>query len=104
MRPHWEDGAPAYTIKKFAWSTADLSREFPLLTLRPINLKGAVTILWIWQKKSNNIHALNSHIWDGADEAGSIERRTATSSVCGNDKYEEGMFDQVDRVLYDLKT
>ena len=105
VRPHWEDGAPAYTIKKFCVvNRYDLSREFPLLTLRPINLKGAVDeILWKWQKKSNNIHALNSHIWDSwADEAGSIGKAYGYQLGVKH-KYKEGMFDQVDRVLYDLK-
>lgn len=105
VRPHWEDGTPAYTIKKFCVvNRYDLSREFPLLTLRPINLKGAVDeILWIWQKKSNNIHELNSHIWDSwADEAGSIGKAYGYQLGVKH-KYKEGMFDQVDRVLYDLK-
>lgn len=105
VRPHWEDGTPAYTIKKFCVvNRYDLSHEFPLLTLRPINLKGAVDeILWIWQKKSNNIHELNSHIWDSwADETGSIGKAYGYQLGVPH-KYKEGMFDQVDRVLYDLK-
>lgn len=75
VRPHWEDGTPAYTIKQFGVvNRYDLSKEFPALTLRRTGFKSAVDeILWIWQKKSNNIHDLNSHIWDEwADEEGSI--------------------------------
>lgn len=75
VRPHWEDGTPAYTVKTFGIvNRYDLSREFPLLTLRFTNWKAAIDeILWIWQKKSNNIHDLNSKIWDSwADENGSI--------------------------------
>ena len=105
VRPHWEDGTPAYTIKKFCVvNRYDLSQEFPLLTLRPINLRGAIDeILWIWQKKSNNIHDLNSHIWDAwADETGSIGKAYGYQLGVKH-KYKEGMFDQVDRVLYDLK-
>lgn len=105
VRPRWDDGTPAYTIKKFCVvNRYDLSQEFPLLTLRPINLKGAVDeILWIWQKKSNNIHELNSHIWDSwADKNGSIGKAYGYQLGIKH-KYKEGMFDQVDRVLYDLK-
>lgn len=105
VRPHWDDGTPAYTIKKFCVvNRYDLSQEFPLLTLRPINLRGAIDeILWIWQKKSNNIHDLNSHIWDAwADETGSIGKAYGYQLGVKH-QYKEGMFDQVDRVLYDLK-
>ena len=75
VRPHWEDGSPAYTIKKFGQITEyDLKTEPPVLTLRRVPVKSAIDeLLWIWQKKSNNIHALNSRIWDAwADEEGSI--------------------------------
>lgn len=105
VRPHWDDGTPAYTIKKFCVvNRYDLLQEFPLLTLRPINLRGAIDeILWIWQKKSNNIHDLNSHIWDAwADETGSIGKAYGYQLGVKH-QYKEGMFDQVDRVLYDLK-
>lgn len=105
VRPHWDDGTPAYTIKKFCVvNRYDLSKEFPLLTLRPINLKGAIDeILWIWQKKSNNIHDLNSHIWDAwADESGSIGKAYGYQLGVKH-QYKEGEFDQVDRVIYDLK-
>ena len=105
VRPHWDDGTPAYTIKKFCVvNRYDLSQEFPLLTLRPINLKGAIDeILWIWQKKSNNIHDLDSHIWDAwADESGSIGKAYGYQLGIKH-SYKEGVFDQVDRVIYDLK-
>lgn len=105
VRPHWEDGAPAYTIKKFGVvNRYDLSKEFPLLTIRPISLRGAVEeILWIWQKKSNNIHDMSLHIWDSwADENGSIGKAYGYQLGIKH-KYREGEFDQVDRVLYDLK-
>lgn len=105
VRPHWEDGAPAYTIKKFGVvNRYDLSKEFPLLTIRPISLRAAVDeILWIWQKKSNNIHDLGSHIWDSwADENGSIGKAYGYQMGVKH-KYKEGEFDMVDRVLYDLK-
>lgn len=105
VRPRWEDGVPAYTIKKFCVTNRyDLSKEFPLLTLRPISLKLAIDeILWIWQKKSNNIGDLGSHIWDAwADESGSIGKAYGYQLGIKH-KYKEGEFDQVDRVLYDLK-
>ena len=75
VRPHWEDGTPAYTIKQFGISnTYDLRKEFPAITVRKTALKSCMDeILWIYQKKSNNIHDLNSHIWDQwADKDGSI--------------------------------
>lgn len=105
VRPHWEDGTPAYTIKTFGVvNRYDLSQEFPLLTLRYTNWKAAIDeILWIWQKKSNNIKELNSHIWDSwADENGSIGKAYGYQLGIKH-SYKEGMFDQVDRVLYDLK-
>ncbi|MBO4962601.1 MAG: thymidylate synthase [Clostridia bacterium] len=105
VRPKWEDGTPAYTIKKFGVvNRYDLSKEFPLLTLRPIGLRSAIDeILWIWQKKSNNIHDLGSHIWDSwADENGTIGKAYGYQLGVKH-KYKEGEFDQVDRVLYDLK-
>lgn len=105
VRPHWEDGSPAYTIKKFCVvNRYDLRKEFPAMTLRKTNLRNCVDeLLWIWQKKSNNIHELHSHIWDSwADETGSIG--TAYGYQLGvRHQYKEGEFDQVDRVLYDLK-
>ena len=105
VRPHWDDGEPAYTIKKFGVvNRYDLSKEFPLITIRPISLKSAVDeILWIWQKKSNNINDLNSHIWDSwADENGSIGKAYGYQMGVKH-KYREGEFDMVDRVLFDLK-
>ncbi len=105
VRPHWDDGEAAYTIKKFGVvNRYDLSEEFPLLTLRPISLEKAVDeILWIWQKKSNNVHDLGSHIWDSwADENGSIGKAYGYQMGVKH-HYKEGDFDMVDRVLYDLK-
>lgn len=105
VRAKWEDGTPAHTIKKFGVvNRYNLSEEFPILTLRPTNLKAAIDeILWIWQKKSNNIKDLNSHIWDSwADQDGSIGKAYGYQLRIKH-KYPEGEFDQVDRVLYDLK-
>lgn len=105
VRPHWEDGTAAYTIKKFGVvNRYDLRKEFPALTLRKTALKSAMDeILWIWQKKSNNIHDLHSHIWDSwADETGSIGKAYGYQMQVKH-LYREGMMDQVDRVLYDLK-
>ena len=106
VRPHWEDdGAPAHTVKKFGIvNRYNLAEEFPILTLRRTFWKSAVDeMLWIWQKKSNNIHDLSSHVWDQwADENGSIGK--AYGSQLGvKHHYPEGEMDQVDRVLYDLK-
>ena len=105
VRPKWEDGSYAYTIKKFGVvNRYDLSKEFPALTLRRTALKSAMDeILWIWQKKSNNINDLNSHIWDEwADSDGSIGKAYGYQMSVKH-KYKEGEMDQVDRVLYDLK-
>lgn len=105
VRPKWEDGTPAHTIKKFAMvNRYDLSKEFPIITLRRTAFKSAIDeLLWIWQKKSNNIHDLSSHIWDSwADETGSIGKAYGYQ-LSVKHRYPEGEFDQVDRVLYDLK-
>lgn len=105
VRPHWADGTPAHTVKKFAIvNRYDLQKEFPILTIRKTFFKSAIDeILWIWQKKSNNVHDLNSHIWDSwADESGSIGKAYGYQLAIKH-KYKEGEFDQVDRVLYDLK-
>lgn len=105
VRPVWEDGAPAYTIKKFGVvNRYDLSKEFPALTLRRTAIKTCTDeLLWIWQKKSNNIHDLNGHIWDSwADEDGSIGKAYGYQMGVKH-QYKEGMFDQTDRVIYDLK-
>ena len=105
VRPHWEDGTPAHTIKKFGLvNRYDLAREFPILTLRRTYWRSAVDeLLWIWQKKSNNVHDLSTHIWDAwADESGSIGKAYGYQLGVKH-QYKEGLFDQVDRVLYDLK-
>ena len=105
VRPHWEDGTPAHTVKQFGLvNRYDLREEFPIQNIRSINFKAAVDeILWIWQKKSNNIKDLGSHIWDSwADENGSIGKAYGYQLGVKH-QYKEGMMDQVDRVLYDLK-
>ena len=105
VRPHWEDGTPAHTIKKFGIvNRYDLQKEFPILTLRRTYWKTAVDeLLWIWQKKSNNDHDLNAKIWDEwADETGSIGKAYGYQLGVKH-HYPEGDMDQVDRVLYDLK-
>ncbi len=105
VRPRWEDGSLAYTKKLFGVvNRYDLREDFPLITLRPISLEAAVDeVLWIWQKKSSNIKDLHSHIWDAwADENGSIGKAYGYQLGIKH-RYREGMFDQVDRVLFDLK-
>lgn len=105
VRPHWEDGTPAHTIKKFGIvNRYNLQEEFPILTIRRTFIKSAVDeLLWIWQKKSNEIHQLKSHVWDSwADENGTIGKAYGYQLGVKH-KYKEGMFDQVDRVIYDLK-
>ena len=105
VRPKWPDGTPAYTIKTFGVvNRYDLSKEFPILTLRPTALKLATDeMLWIWQQKSNNIHDLKSHVWDEwADEDGSIGKAYGYQMGIKH-QYKEGMMDQVDRVIFDLK-
>ena len=105
VRPHWPDGTPAYTVKRFGVvNRYDLRKEFPALTLRRTAIKSATDeLLWIWQRKSNNIHDLNSHIWDEwADPDGSIGKAYGYQMQVKH-QYKEGMFDMVDRVIYDLK-
>lgn len=106
VRPKWEDdGAPAHTVKKFGIvNRYDLQKEFPILTIRRTFWKSAIDeMLWIWQKKSNNIADLSSHVWDQwADENGSIGKAYGYQLGVKH-KYAEGEFDQVDRVIYDLK-
>ena len=105
VRPHWPDGESAYTIKQFGVvNRYDLSKEFPALTLRKTYIKSAIDeLLWIWQKKSNNVNDLKSHIWDEwADEDGSIGKAYGYQMGVKH-QYKEGMMDQVDRVIYDLK-
>nr|WP_294494224.1 thymidylate synthase [uncultured Mediterraneibacter sp.] len=105
VRPVWEDGTSAYTIKRFGVvNRYDLSKEFPALTLRRTAIKSCVDeMLWIWQKKSNNVHDLKSHIWDSwADESGSIGKAYGYQMGVKH-QYKEGMMDQTDRVIFDLK-
>ena len=105
VRPHWEDGTPAHTIKKFGIvNRYNLQEEFPILTIRRTYVKSAMDeLLWIWQKKSNDVHLLKSHVWDSwADENGTIGKAYGYQLGVKH-RYREGMFDQVDRVLFDLK-
>ena len=105
VRPRWEDGTPAHTIKRFGIvNRYDLRAEFPVQTIRKMAFKSALDeLLWIWQKKSNNVRDLKSHIWDAwADESGSIGKAYGYQLGVKH-QYKEGWFDQVDRVLYDLK-
>jgi len=105
VRPKWEDGSSAHTIKKFAViNRYNLAEEFPILTLRPTNLKASIDeLLWIWQKKSNDVKDLNSNIWDNwTDKNGTIGKAYGYQLGVKH-KYKEGEFDQVDRTLYDLK-
>ncbi len=105
VRPRWEDGTPAHTVKKFGVvNRYDLQKEFPILTVRRQYFRSAVDeLLWIWQKKSNNVHDLSSHVWDAwADESGSIGKAYGYQLGVKH-HYPEGDFDQVDRVIYDLK-
>lgn len=105
VRPHWEDGTPAHTFKTFGIvNRYDLSKEFPIMTLRRQYFKSAVDeLLWIWQKHSNNVHDLKSHVWDAwADETGSIGKAYGYQLGVKH-IYPEGEFNQVDKALYDLK-
>lgn len=105
VRPHWEDGTPAHTVKCFGIvNRYNLQEEFPIMTLRRTYLKSCIQeLLWIWQKKSNKVKDLGSHIWDSwADENGTIGKAYGYQLGIKH-KYPEGEFDQVDRVLYDLK-
>ena len=105
VRPRWHDGTPAHTVKCFGVvNRYDLQREFPIMTLRRTYFRSCVQeLLWIWQKKSNNIHDLGSHIWDSwADSSGSIGKAYGYQLGVKH-QYPEGEFDQVDRVIYDLQ-
>ncbi len=105
VRPKWPDGTLAYTKKSFCVvNRYNLAEEFPLLTIRPLSLRLAVDeILWIYQKKSNNVNDLGSHIWDSwADESGSIGKAYGYQAGVKH-KYKEGEFDMIDKVIYDLK-
>ena len=105
VRPRWEDGSPAHTVKKFGIvNRYDLSEEFPILTLRRTYWKSAIDeLLWIWQAKSNNVHDLRTRVWDAwADENGSIGKAYGYQLGVKH-HYPEGDMDQVDKVLWDLK-
>lgn len=105
VRPRWEDGTPAHTIKKFCIvNRYDLQKEFPLMTLRRVYYRSAIDeVLWIYQKKSNRVAELGSHIWDAwADENGTIGKAYGYQMGVKH-HYSQGEFDQVDKVLYDLK-
>lgn len=105
VRPRWEDGTPAHTVKCFGLvNRYDLQKEFPMLTIRRTAYKGAFDeLLWIWQKKSNKLSELGSHVWDAwADAEGTIGKAYGYQLGVKH-QYKEGLFDQVDRVLYDLK-
>ncbi len=105
VRPRWEDGSPAHTVKKFGIvNRYELDEEFPILTLRRTYWKSAIDeLLWIWQKKSNNVHDLRTRVWDAwADENGSIGKAYGYQLGVKH-RYPEGEMDQVDRVLWDLK-
>ncbi|MBR2349456.1 MAG: thymidylate synthase [Clostridia bacterium] len=105
VRPRWEDGTPAHTIKKFCIvNRYDLQKEFPIITVRKTFFKSCIDeLLWIWQKKSNRVSELRTKIWDSwADENGTIGKAYGYQLGVKH-KYKEGEFDQVDRVLYDLK-
>ena len=105
VRPRWDDGAPAHTIKKFGIiNRYDLSEEFPILTIRRTFWKSAIDeLLWIWQAKSNNVNELRTRVWDAwADENGSIGKAYGYQLGVKH-HYPEGDMDQVDKVLWDLK-
>ena len=105
VRPRWEDGTPAHTVKKFGVvNRYDLSEEFPILTIRRTYWKSAIDeLLWIWQKKSNNVHELRTRVWDAwADENGSIGKAYGYQLGVKH-HYPQGDMDQVDKVLWDLK-
>ena len=105
VRPRWEDGSPAHTIKKFGIvNRYNLAEEFPILTIRRTFRKSAIDeLLWIWQAKSNNVHELRTRVWDAwADENGSIGKAYGYQLGVKH-HYPEGDMDQVDKVLWDLK-
>lgn len=105
VRARWDDGTPAHTLKRFGVvNRYDLQEEFPALTLRPTPIKSATDeLLWIWQKKSNDVRDLGSRIWDAwADTEGTIGKAYGYQ-LAQRHSYPEGEMDQVDRVLYDLK-
>lgn len=105
VRPRWEDGSSAHTVKKFGLvNRYDLRREFPVQTIRKMAFKSAADeLLWIWQRKSNNVGDLSSHIWDAwADETGSIGKAYGYQLGVKYD-FPEGTMDQVDWLLYQLR-
>ena len=105
VRPKWADGTPAHTVKKFGVvNRYDLREEFPIMTLRRTYWKSAIDeILWIWQKKSNRLDELGSHVWDEWAQPDGTIGKAYGYQLGVKHKYPEGEFDQVDRVLYDLK-
>lgn len=105
VRPRWSDGTPAHTVKCFGIvNRYDLQEEFPIMTLRPTGFQNAVDeLFWIWQKKSNQVSELNSHIWDAWQQADGTIGKAYGYQLGVKHQYAEGWFDQVDRVLYDLK-
>jgi len=105
VRPHWEDGTPAHTVKKFCIvNRYNLKEEFPILTIRKTFMKSAVEeLLWIWQKKSNKVAELKGHIWDSWAGADGTIGKAYGYQLSVKHQYKEGEFDQVDRVLFDLK-
>ena len=105
VRPHWADGTPAHTVKKFGIvNRYDLSKEFPIITVRKTFFKSCIDeILWIWQKKSNKVADLHSHIWDSWAGADGTIGKAYGYQLAKKSIYPEGEFDQVDRVLFDLK-
>ena len=105
VRPRWEDGSPAHTVKKFGIvNRYDLAEEFPIMTLRRTYWKSAIDeLLWIWQAKSNNVKELRTRVWDAwADENGSIGKAYGYQLGVKH-HYPEGDMDQVDKVIWDLK-
>lgn len=105
VRPHWEDGTPAHTVKKFCVvNRYDLREEFPIMTLRRTYYRSCIQeLLWIWQKKSNRIAELGSHIWDSWARADGTIGKAYGYQLGVKHQYPEGEFDQVDRVLHDLR-
>ena len=105
VRPHWADGTPAHTIKKFGVvNRYDLQKEFPVMTLRRTYYRSCIDeLLWIWQKKSNRVSELGSHVWDQWAQPDGTIGKAYGYQLGVKYKFPEGEFDQVDRVLYDLR-
>ena len=105
VRPRWEDGTPAHTVKRFCIvNRYNVGEEFPIMTLRRVFYRSAIEeVLWIYQQKSNDVTKLSTHIWDAwADENHTIGKAYGYQ-IGVKSRYPEGEFDQIDRVLYDLK-